>query len=349
MSEYTLGRLYSEHIGKVSDKWSGYLRTYDRVLAIYQQRPIRLLEVGVQNGGSLEIWSKYFQNALKLVGCDVNPACRQLDFEDPRIVVVVGDANSHAIESEILREAPEFEVFIDDGSHRSSDIVKSFIRYFPHVSDSGIFIVEDLHCSYWQEYEGGLFNPFSAIAFFKRLADVINHEHWGIEKGCADILSSFCSKFDLQVREEVLQHIHSIEFTNSMCIVRKALPEHNQLQRRVIVGSVAVVQPVRVFAPPDQTGNEWTSRSLPPEEELFLRIKELAERDGVIAGLRQALAQYAGRIRDVERELATVYASRSDVERELATVYASRSWRMTRPLRMFMGILRRNANFLGRP
>ncbi len=166
MAKKTIEKLYAEHISKVSDKWSSYLKEYNRLFDSYRNKPVRLLEIGVQNGGSLEIWSKYFSNAEKLVGCDINPDCARLDFEDQRIAVVVGDANSDAAQEAVLGHAPAFDVIIDDGSHRSSDIVKSFARYFPHVADGGLFIAEDLHCSYWQDFEGGLFDPFSSMAFF---------------------------------------------------------------------------------------------------------------------------------------------------------------------------------------
>ena len=56
----SLFELYREHQGKVSDKWSIYLSEYDRLFSSYRDRPVRMLEIGIQNGGSLEIWSKYF-------------------------------------------------------------------------------------------------------------------------------------------------------------------------------------------------------------------------------------------------------------------------------------------------
>lgn len=59
----TLKQLYALHTGKVSDKWSSYLDAYENILSKYRHKPINLLEVGVQNGGSLEIWAKYFPYA----------------------------------------------------------------------------------------------------------------------------------------------------------------------------------------------------------------------------------------------------------------------------------------------
>src|SRR5688500_17048544 len=89
----TLEELYERRSGKVADKWSLYLREYARILAPYRDAPVRLLEIGIQNGGSLEVWAAYFANAQKLVGCDTNPDCSVLRYDDTRISVVVGDAN----------------------------------------------------------------------------------------------------------------------------------------------------------------------------------------------------------------------------------------------------------------
>ena len=309
MTNKTLVELYAEHVGKVSDKWSIYLTEYGRIFDGYRDRPVRLLEIGIQNGGSLEVWSKYFPHAQKLVGCDINPDCAGLSYEDPRIAVVVGDANSDTTQAKILQCAPAFDVIMDDGSHWSSDIVKSFARYFPHLADDGVFIAEDLHCSYWKDFEGGLFDPFSSITFFKRLADVISHEHWGIDKNRTDILSGFFSKYGFQIDEETLQHVHSVEFINSMCVIRKAKPERNRLGTRVIVGSVGTVVPGHVLRSsmeeiPDQTDNVWTARSMPLDEEFLLRIKELAERDGQIVILNEAVVERDAQIASLNQAVA---------------------------------------------
>ena len=61
----SLRQLYDEHTGKVSDKWALYLEVYDRAFGPYRERPVSLVEVGVQNGGSLEIWSRYFPAARR--------------------------------------------------------------------------------------------------------------------------------------------------------------------------------------------------------------------------------------------------------------------------------------------
>ena len=172
------GQLIDEHDGKISDKWNLYIQEWDRLLSPFRDQPINLLEIGIQNGGSLEIWAKYFQHAEKIIGCEVDKRSKNLRFEDSRIRVVVGDANTDASEAMILECSPIYDIIIDDGSHTSSDIIRSFARYIPHIADEGIYIVEDFHASYWPSFEGGLHNPQSSMAFFKRIADILNYEHW---------------------------------------------------------------------------------------------------------------------------------------------------------------------------
>ena len=232
----SLFELYREHQGKVSDKWSIYLSEYDRLFSIYRDQPIRMLEIGIQNGGSLEIWSKYFPDAHALVGCDINPDCAKLTYDDSRIKVVVGDANTDVAEADILHHSPRFDLIIDDGSHTSGDIIKSFARYFRHLNHGGMYVAEDLHCSYWENYEGGLYYPYSSIAFFKRLADVVNHEHWGIEKDRKQLLSGFSEHFAIVFDESDLADIHAIEFFNSVCVVHKRKMQSNVLGERLIAG-----------------------------------------------------------------------------------------------------------------
>jgi len=237
----SLNSLFETHEGRACDKWASYVEIYERVFREFSESNVRLLEIGVQNGGSLEIWAKYFYRAERIVGCDINKNCAQLTFEDPRISVVVGDANEQAIQEKILSISPYFDLILDDGSHASGDILRSFERYFPVLSDGGVYLIEDLHCSYWADYEGGLSYPYSSIAFFKELVDIVNHEHWGIDRSRVTYLNRFKEKYGVNIDEAQLAHIHSVEFLNSVCVIRKEKPTLNTLGRRRVTGRDAVV------------------------------------------------------------------------------------------------------------
>jgi len=232
----SLKKIFLEHKGKISDKWSLYLEVWNEFLAPYREESIRLLEIGIQNGGSLEIWGKYFKNAEKLIGCDIDQNCLKLRYEDDRVKIVVADANSEYGQQEILKYSNQFDIIIDDGSHKSDDIIQSFIKYFPYLNDDGLYLVEDLHCSYWKDYNGGLHNPFSAMAFFKRLTDILNYEHWRNNKARSSLLVDFAEKFNLQLEDFDLLRMHSIEFINSCCVIKKASPDKNILGKRMVMG-----------------------------------------------------------------------------------------------------------------
>lgn len=339
MNEIKLEELYAAPNGKVSDKWSSYIYEYSRILDCYRNKPINLLEIGVQNGGSLEIWSNYFSNFKKLIGCDINPECSKLHYDDKRISVIVGDANSLITKSLITSLSPNFEIIIDDGSHTSSDIVKSFANYFPLLTDGGIFIAEDLHCSYWQEFDGGLFDPFSSISFFKRLADVINHDHWGISKPRTSLLNGFRSKYGIELDEETLRHIHSVEFVNSICIIRKELPMRNALGIRIfsgqdeLVAKEKITQEATSSSTPSQDSNKWTSRTSPPEEIILIVEEELSSLRILADTLEKELTLSKENTAKLESDLHIKNELNKYLIQSKNQILNSLSWKITKPLR----------------
>lgn len=337
MPKETLHQIYDQRDGKVSDKWSLYLTEYDRLFAPMNDREISMLEIGVQNGGSLEVWAQYFPKAKAIVGCDINPGCAVLTFEDPRIDVIVGDANLPHIQKLITTHATQFDIVIDDGSHLSSDIIRSFVLYFPLLVNGGVFVAEDLHCSYWSKFEGGLYDPNSSIAFFKCLADVVNHEHWGTGKSRVDALRGIFNYYGCELDEQILAQVHSVEFVNSMCVVRKAEGAAT-LGRRVISGTLEPVRPGHVkFSGEayrldplfDETGNAWSNRRASPAEELSAIGRVLG--DAVIppVDVVEQVSRLHEREVDLVNKLSDLEARHNELKRVHTAVIGSWSWRLT--------------------
>jgi hypothetical protein len=86
-----------------------------------------------------------------------------------------------------------------------------------------------------------LFNEKSSIAFFKLLCDILNHEHWGLEKSRQELLSPFFDAYDCSIAEKLLEEIHSIQFTNSICVITKKAKELNELGARLVAGRIETV------------------------------------------------------------------------------------------------------------
>lgn len=236
MTVKTLRDIHIESSGKVSDKWESYLTYYEQEFNVIREEKISLLEIGVQNGGSLENWSKYFQNGEIFVGCDINEDCAKLSYNDDRIHVVVGDINSPEALKNILNLSEYYDVIIDDGSHKSTDIISTFLTYFKYLKPGGSFIIEDTHCLYMKIYGGGLSNEFSAHNFFKKLTDIVNFQWWKQECSIDQYLQTFFNK-DIIPSFITDGWVDSVQFRNSIITIKKSLePSHEKIGKRYISG-----------------------------------------------------------------------------------------------------------------
>lgn len=331
MSKPTLLEVFTRHQGKVSDKWQLYLREYDRLFNPYRAQAIRLLEIGIQNGGSLDIWADYFAPGSTLIGCDINPDCAALVYDNAHISFILGDANDPAVVQQVLQRTPVVDLIIDDGSHTSSDIVKTFTLYFQHLAEGGLFVAEDLHCSYWAQYQGGLYDPYSSLSFFKRLSDVISHQHWGIERERKAILQGFFGHYGCDIDEAVLATVHSVEFINSLCVVRKAAAADNVLGRRIVTGSDERVVPgiLQLHGTEyvhgvafDQSENPWSARQQAPDEALPGTERQLAALQQRHADQVAVQHQYAAVQREhiaaLRQQLTASVSQAACTQRELA-------------------------------
>lgn len=236
MSRYS--DAFNNHIGKVSDKWSSYLPQYDQV--VERVHPNAILEIGVQNGGSLEIWSSVYPDAEKIIGLDVDESCSDLKFESTQIQIVIADASQADSASAVQELVSNFDLIIDDGSHRSDHIVSSFIHFLPMLSPGGIYVIEDLHASYWPSWGGSLYRENSAMKFLYRVVDVINHEHWRSKQELEDYL-----QVPIEITKQFFDSLHRIKrisFTNSLAVIESGKNEHDsEIGNRVIAGNVAHV------------------------------------------------------------------------------------------------------------
>jgi len=337
----TLQQFFADHEGKITDKWNLYIEEYERIFAPYRDRAIRLLEIGVQNGGSLEIWSKYFPNAGKIIGCDIDPKCGELKFCDERISVVVGDVNENDIKQKILQKTDAFDIIIDDGSHKSSDIIRSFALYFPYLTNEGTYIVEDLHCSYWNDYEGGLHNPYSAMSFFKRLADIINYEHWRNGKSINSLLSEYESNFQINFSDMDLLNIHSIEFINSLCIIKKLPAKKNVLGKRIIAGNEEIVTNDAKTQQHSFIQNIVSVAVNDNDLDIFELIKHSKQLTKTIARLQAQIAEHENSIQSLSSQLENRDQQIQILNREIVDYTSSTSWKITRPLRRLSRLVRR--------
>ena len=130
-----------------SRKHSDYFEVYDKHFRAIRERKLNILEIGVQYGGSVEMWAKYFPYA-HITGVDIDPMCKI--HAGARVSIKIGDQSDRAF----LSQFKNYDIIIDDGGHTMSQQQISFEVLFPLLNPGGIYVIEDLHTSYWPEFRG---------------------------------------------------------------------------------------------------------------------------------------------------------------------------------------------------
>lgn len=129
------------------DKWHHYFDVYHQHFAAYRNRQPTVLEIGVQNGGSLHMWRDYFGPGARLFGADIDPACATRGPAGARIFI--GDQSDPAFLNRIVEETGPIDIVIDDGGHTANQMIVSFETLYPHVRAPGVYLVEDTCTQFW--------------------------------------------------------------------------------------------------------------------------------------------------------------------------------------------------------
>lgn len=141
----TLNELGVEFRADKSSLWHKYLDFYEAYFKEKNFNPKKVLEVGVKDGNSIRMWKEYF-NEAKIYGIDINSM--------PKISGVnlyQFDATSKN-SFEAAFNGVKFDLIIDDGSHMSKDVIKTFEIAKNYLNEGGIYIYEDCHASFLKEY-----------------------------------------------------------------------------------------------------------------------------------------------------------------------------------------------------
>jgi hypothetical protein len=118
-----------------------YTPAYHELLGHRRETVKRVLEIGVHKGASLRMWEEYFPNA-EIVGVDVDKSCL---FNAGRIRCYYGDQNDERRLSKIAqREVLQFDLIVDDGSHRDVDQIRTAGALLPYLAKGGVYVCEDL-------------------------------------------------------------------------------------------------------------------------------------------------------------------------------------------------------------
>lgn len=136
-----------------------YIEVYEELFKDMRFTAKNVLEIGVQYGASLRMWRDYFEKA-KIFGIDIDPNCQKYEEINPAGVApwpeykiqvdILNSTDSKAVNIYRINNQDgtypvdlEFDVIIDDGSHKTIHQVWTFNLFFPMLKPGGIYIIED--------------------------------------------------------------------------------------------------------------------------------------------------------------------------------------------------------------
>ena len=196
----TLLEIFKGNNDRPIHKWLHYFDVYERHLSRYRNKPVKILEIGVEGGGSLQMWKKYFGESATIVGIDINKDCK---FEEDQIYVEIGSQSDTEFLKNIIEKHEGFDIIIDDGSHVQTDVITSFFFLYPFLKDDGCYIVEDGQCSYFKIFQGGINSSTNMFSIIQKYIHDLN---------CEYIIEPY---------EQTLKYISSMCFYDSMIVIEK--------------------------------------------------------------------------------------------------------------------------------
>jgi hypothetical protein len=164
-------KLFLSNGNNICRKWIHYFDIYEKHFSKFVNKEVKVLEIGVAQGGSVSLWKNYFGEKSTIVGIDIDKSCIAFNDTQNSIHIEIGSQNDTEFLKSIIDKYGTFDIIIDDGSHVMGDIKISFEFLYNYVNDGGVYLVEDLHTCYMSSYHDGV---IGFIEYSKTLLDQLS-------------------------------------------------------------------------------------------------------------------------------------------------------------------------------
>jgi len=108
---------------------------------------MRMMEIGIQSGGSMMMWRHAFgDNLNQLIGVDINANTKAWEKFGSNVKVEIGSQGDASFLASLANKYRDgIDVILDDGSHLPSHIILTFVKLWPLVRAGGVYMIEDIH------------------------------------------------------------------------------------------------------------------------------------------------------------------------------------------------------------
>lgn len=128
-----------------------FTEVYERFFSPLKLTAVKVFEIGIAGGGSLEMWRDYFPNAT-VYGIDIYP---KAELDSDRVKTFVADQADRAqLAAVIDKFGGGYDIIIDDGGH-SMEMQQVSVGYlFKYLKPGGFYVIEDVHTSLPELWSG---------------------------------------------------------------------------------------------------------------------------------------------------------------------------------------------------
>lgn len=126
-----------------SDKFRGhnYEKYYPNEFDSRKEESLKILELGINYGYSINLWSKFFVNS-EIVGVDIVNLYGDLLNNLPNVKLYIEDGYNEKFSNKF--EDGYFDYIIDDGPHSVISQLKAIKLFYPKLKEGGKLIIEDI-------------------------------------------------------------------------------------------------------------------------------------------------------------------------------------------------------------
>jgi hypothetical protein len=196
-----LAEYFFNNKGRMIFKWHHYFEIYHRHFAAFRGKSPVVVEIGVWQGGSLDMWRDYFGPGCRIIGIDNNPQCMRL--ADENTTILIGDQADRTFLASVRELVPHIDILIDDGGHFMSQQIATFEELYPHIQPHGIYLCEDMHTSLWPQFGGGLGCKNTFLEFSKALTDRL-YGWYSVDTELLDVTEFTKSTFAMHFYDSIL-------------------------------------------------------------------------------------------------------------------------------------------------
>jgi hypothetical protein len=200
-----LRNYFEQNENRLINKFNHYFDIYEKHFNKYKNKKITIVEIGVFQGGSLQMWRNYFGNEAIIWGIDIDPNCKSLEENNNHILI--GSQEDPKFLESIIEKIGPIDILIDDGGHTQNQQIVSLEILLKYIKDDGIYLCEDVHTSYMNVYGGGYKRNGSFIEYSKNLIDKLNAYH---------------SEEPSLVVDQFTKTVNSMHFYDSIVVIEKA-------------------------------------------------------------------------------------------------------------------------------